>query len=103
MQRLQAPSLESKFTSKFLWIGKKEAHVIPWVRWDIIVAPKAMGGWGMNNIFLFSKALAPKGGWRILNSTILWTKVIIQKYIEPVPLEFWTRSQQKSKKGASVI
>jgi hypothetical protein len=33
----------------------------------------------------------------------LWTKVIVQKYIAPVPLEAWIRSQQKTKKGASVI
>jgi hypothetical protein len=92
-----------KLTSKFLWSGKKEAHVIPWVHWDKIVIPKEMGGWGLKNIFLFSKALAAKGGWHIINTTNLWTKVIIQKYIEPVPLEFWIRSQQKSKKGASVI
>jgi hypothetical protein len=92
-----------KITSKLLWSGKKEAHVIPWVRWDKIIVPKAMGGWDLKIIFLFSKALLAKGGWRIINSTNLWTKVIIQKYIEPVPLEFWIRSQQKSKKGASVI
>lgn len=47
-----------KLTSKFLWSGKKEAHVIPWVRWEKIVVPKALGGWGLKNIFLFSKALA---------------------------------------------
>jgi hypothetical protein len=58
-----------------------------------------MVGWGLKNIFLFSKALASKGGWRIINTTSLWTKVVIQKYIEPVPLEIWIRSQQKSKKG----
>jgi hypothetical protein len=62
-----------------------------------------MGGWGMKNICLFSKALASKGGWRILNSTSLWTKVIIQNYIAPIHLEVWIRSQQKSKKGALVI
>jgi hypothetical protein len=63
-----------KLTSKFMWSGKKESHVIPWVRWEKIVVPKALGGWGLKNIFLFSKALAAKGGWRILNSTSLWTK-----------------------------
>jgi hypothetical protein len=92
-----------KLTSKFMWSGKKEAHVIPWVRWEKIVVPKALGGWGLKNIFLFSKALAAKGGWRILNSTSLWTKVVVQKYIEPIPVEIWLRSQQKSIKGASVI
>jgi hypothetical protein len=31
-----------KLSSKFLWSGKKEAHVIPWVGWDKIVIPKAL-------------------------------------------------------------
>jgi hypothetical protein len=62
-----------------------------------------MGRWGLKNIFLFSKAMTTMGGWHIINSTNLWTKVIIQKYIKPVPLEFWIKSQQKSKKGASMI
>jgi hypothetical protein len=92
-----------KLTSKFLWSGKKEAHVIPWVHWEKIVVPKELGGWGLKNIFLFSKALAAKGGWRILKSTSLWTKVVVKKYIEPIPVEIWLRIQQKSIKGASVI
>jgi len=52
-----------KLTSKFLWSGKLKSHVIPWVRWEKITTPKALGGWGSKNIFLFSKALAAKGGW----------------------------------------
>jgi hypothetical protein len=35
-----------KLSSKFLWSGKKESHVIPWVRWEKIATPKALGGWG---------------------------------------------------------
>jgi hypothetical protein len=49
-----------KLTFKFLWSGKKESHVTPWVRWEKIVVPKALGGWGLKNIFLFSKALVEK-------------------------------------------
>jgi hypothetical protein len=92
-----------KLTSKFLWSGKSESHVIPWVRWEKIATPKALGGWGLKNIFYFSKALAAKGGWCLLNTTSLWTKVIRQKYIAPFSLEAWIRSQPKSLKGASVI
>ena len=64
---------------------------------------KALGGWGLKNIFLFSKALAAKGGWRLINSSSLWTKVVIQKYIESTSLETWIRSPQKSLKGVLVI
>jgi hypothetical protein len=59
--------------------------------------------WGLKNIFLFSKALVAKGGWRILNSSSLWTKVVVKKYIESILMETWIRSSQKSLKGASVI
>jgi len=52
-----------KLNFGFLWSGEKEAHVTPWVRWKRIVAPKALGGWGIKNIYLFSKSLATNGGW----------------------------------------
>jgi hypothetical protein len=52
-----------KLTFRFLWSGKKESHVTPWVRWKRIVVPKALGGWGLKNIHFFSKSLAAKGGW----------------------------------------
>jgi hypothetical protein len=32
-----------KISSKFLWSGQKEAHVIPWVRWDKIVVQRQWG------------------------------------------------------------
>jgi hypothetical protein len=92
-----------KLSSKFLWSRKNESHVIPWVRWEKIATPKALGGWGLKNIFLFSKALTTKGGWRLINTSSLWTKVIVQKYIAPISLEAWIRSQPKTTKGALVI
>ena len=76
-----------KLTSKFLWSGKLETHVTPWVRWEKIATRKDLGGWALKNIFHFSKALVAKGGWHILTSSSLWTKVIRQKYIAPVSLE----------------
>jgi len=65
----------------------------------------SQGSWrlGFENIFLFSKALAEKGGWRLLNSSSLWTRVVVKKYIEPVSLETWIGNPQKYLKGASVI
>ena len=92
-----------KICFSYLWRGNKEKQVMAWVSWERIVVPKALGGWGLKNIFLFSKAPVAKGGWWLINTFSLWTKVIIQKYIAPVPLKAWLRSQQKTKKRASVI
>ena len=50
----------------FLWRVKQDKKVMPWVRWDRISLPKALGDWGMKNIFLFSKALVPKVSWRMI-------------------------------------
>ena len=61
---------------RFLWSGKKEDQTTPWVIWKRIVVPKGLGGWGLKDIFLFSKALAAKGGWRLVKSSSLWTRVI---------------------------
>jgi hypothetical protein len=60
-----------KLSFRFLWSGKKDIHVTPWVRWKRIAVPKALGGWGLKNIHVFSKALAAKGGWRLLTTNSL--------------------------------
>ena len=60
----------------FLWSGKKESQVTPWVRWEIFAVPKGLGGYGLKNIFIFSLSLAPNGGWRLITSVSLRTKVI---------------------------
>jgi hypothetical protein len=92
-----------KLSFRFLWSGKKDTNVTPWVRWKRIAVPKDLGGWGLKNIHVFSKALAAKGGWHLLSTKSLWTKVVIKKYIEPDSLESWIRRTQKSLKGASTI
>ena len=51
-----------KICAKFLWTGKKEQLVLPWVKWDQIARPKSLGGQGIKNINLFAKALATKAG-----------------------------------------
>jgi len=74
-----------------------------WVRWEKIAIPKALGGWGLKNIFLFVKALAAKVAWRLLQSQSLWTRVVFQKYIAPLTLIDWVRQVDKTKPGCSVI
>jgi len=34
---------------RFLWSGKKDSQVTPWVNWKIIVIPKGLGGWGVGS------------------------------------------------------
>jgi hypothetical protein len=52
----------------YLWQGHKDKKVLPWVRWDRIATPKSLGGWGLKNIFSFSKALAAKCTWRLIKT-----------------------------------
>ena len=63
----------------FLQSGEKDVQVTPWVWWGRIVVPKGLEGRGLKNIFVFSKALAAKGGWRLLKADSLWTWVGVQK------------------------
>jgi len=57
-----------KICSKFLWEGTQEKVVLPWVKWAPLVVPKTLGGWGVKNIFLFSKALDEKLVWRLIST-----------------------------------
>ena len=88
---------------RFLWSGKQEAQVTPWVRWERIAIPKGLGGWGLKNIFLFAKSLVATGGWRILKTENLWSHVMIQKYISPYSIEEWIQIPMKSHAGGSIF
>eukprot|EP00253_Pinus_taeda_P030228 PITA_30228 len=93
-----------KICSRFLWAGMaKDSSVLPWVAWDKIARPKDWGGWGIKRLPEFSLSLAAKSGWRLISRENLWTKVVRRKYIDPTPLEYWIRSQQKNQKNISVI
>jgi hypothetical protein len=76
-----------------------ENRVMPWVRWERISKPKALGGWGLKNIFLFSKALAAKSVWRLISTKNLWTKVVLLKYVAPLSLLEWLRRPSPSDDG----
>ena len=92
-----------KICSRFLWSGKEEVNVTPWVRWERIARPKSMGGWEIKNIHIFSKALSTKGGWRLIKTNSLWTKVLSQKYLASDQIKDWVQNPSKSHKGGSII
>ena len=68
-----------RICTTFLWTGKKEKKVLPWIKWDQIARPKSLGGWGLKNTNIFAKALAAKEGCRIVTSKIIWSKVVYHK------------------------
>lgn len=84
-------------------VWHKPNHVMSWVSWEHITQPKALGGWGLKNIFLFSKALVAKVGWRLILTTSLWMSVIYQKYIAPLSMIDWIRLDHKRCSGVSII
>lgn len=49
-----------RICSSYLWHGNSERNHLPWVKWDRIAMLKAHGGWGLNNIYLFSKDWPPR-------------------------------------------
>jgi len=65
--------------------------------------PKAIGGWGLKNLFLFSKTLVAKNVWRVTQGIDLWVQVVRAKYISPNTMEDWIRNPFKQQNNASII
>lgn len=80
-----------------------EKRVMPWASWEQIALPKYLGGWGLKNIFQFSKDLAAKVGWCLLSTTSLWTGLVWHKYIAPTSLFDWIRAPKRRESGMLVI
>lgn len=76
-----------KLCSHFLWAGAKENGALPWVAWEKIALPKAWGGWGINDLPVFTSSLATKSGWCVLSMENLLTLVVKRKYIYPLSIE----------------
>jgi hypothetical protein len=81
--------------------SKKKGLVL--ASWKKLVVPKENGGWGLKNPFLFSKALAAKNVWRLIQGKGLWVQVIRAKYISPTIVEDWVRNPKKQVHNASII
>jgi hypothetical protein len=65
----------------FSWTGKRFIEVIPLVKWSQLAHPKNFKGWGLKNIYIFSKTLAAKNLWRLVYNEHLWGKVMKSKYV----------------------
>eukprot|EP00253_Pinus_taeda_P008879 PITA_08879 len=88
---------------RFLWTGSKESSGLPWVAWDKVARPKEWGGWGIKRSPDFNISLVAKSGWQLISMENLWTRVVKRKYIDPIPMEEWIRSQNKKAKNSSAI
>lgn len=49
---------------RFLWGGNEEKHKILWIKWEDVVAPKALGGLGLGSIRNSNGAAIWKWDWR---------------------------------------
>jgi len=71
--------------------------------WKKLSLSKSIGGWGLKNPFLFSKAIATKNVSRLIQGTSLWVQVVRAKYIAPNTMEDWIRNPLKQPNNASII
>jgi len=62
-------------------------RVSPWLN-EAIEKPKDIEGLGVKNIKNYRKALVSKCVWRLIQNKGMWSKGIIQKYIEPNSIEY---------------
>jgi hypothetical protein len=56
-----------KLIFNFLWSGCSDHHRQHLCNWQTLAKPKQKGGWGIQNLFHFSQALAANSLWRALN------------------------------------
>jgi hypothetical protein len=80
----------------FLWSGVEGRKHIHLCSWEHLAKPKQLGGWGIQNIHLFNKALAANSLWRVLTKDGVWSKVIKDKYIPHCSTITWFRSASPS-------
>jgi hypothetical protein len=85
----------------FLWNGSKQNRGFHLCGWEILSKPKALGGWGLRNLYLFYHALSANTLWRILMAPGIWNKLIKDKYISHQSVHSWLRSTTTSPRGGS--
>jgi mannosylglycoprotein endo-beta-mannosidase len=86
-----------RLSFKYLW--SKGVHL---VKWAAIAAPKEMGGWGLKNLHLFSRALAGKILWHLTQRNSLWEHVTCSKYMSYLSIVNWFKYPAKFSKGSLV-
>ena len=92
-----------KLCFSFLWTASKKTEGIALVKWKTLDKPKKLGDRGIKNLDLFTKALATKTLWRLLqNPEKLWSKVIVAKYCPDNSILDWIRTPNKTFKNGSI-
>ena len=51
---------------------------------------------------VFSKALATKSVWNVIQGSGLWVQIVVLKYVYPLSLLEWIRSSVKHKRSMSI-
>jgi hypothetical protein len=92
-----------KMMYNFLWKRTNDSHQMHLCNWEKIIVPKSYGGWGILNIYDFSKSLAANTLWRVLLGKGIWHRVIIDKYLHNSTVINWFRSWSFQQSGASRI
>ena len=87
----------------FLWTASKQNDGIALVKWKTLAMPKKLGGWGIKNLDMFTKALAAKTLWRLIQYLEkLWSRVIWAKYCPDGIITEWLRNPNKTFRGGSI-
>jgi hypothetical protein len=84
-----------KLCYKFIWFGYQKKKGLLLDSCEKMALPKSFGRWGHENPFFFSKALAAKKLWRLIQERILWVQVVRAKYIAPNIMEDWIKNSIK--------
>jgi hypothetical protein len=92
-----------KLIFDFLWSGGGKTHGIHLCSWETLAKPKHLGGWGLQNLFLFNRALATNSLWRVLFKEGIWQQVIKDKYLPYFSVATWLRSTSPLQPAASQI
>jgi hypothetical protein len=82
----------------FLWDGKRKKKGFHLCNWQLIARPKKYGGWGLRNLFSFSRAMATNTLWRALMLDGLWHRVLKDKYFPYVSVARWLRTVPRLEK-----
>jgi hypothetical protein len=92
-----------KLIFDFLWEGGGKTQRIHLCSWETLAKPKHLGGWGLQNLFLFNHALAANSLWHVLFKEGIWKKVIKDKYLPFYSVATWLRSTSPLQPVASQI
>jgi hypothetical protein len=82
-----------KLIFNFLWSGCSDHSRQHLCNWQALAKPKQKGGWGIQNLFHFSQALAANSLWRVLNLPGIWHSVILDKYLCHHTVNSWLLSE----------